>query len=431
MIDLRRIRILNKGKKQHGPILYLMSRDQRVHDNHALLYAQESAKEKNVPFGVLFCLKTTFLNATLRQYSFMLEGLQQLEKELNKFHIPFFLIPDNKQQLKKFLKKHHVSLIITDFSPLKYMEKRAKYFPKDIPHHEVDAHNIVPCWIASTKQEYSAFTFRKKITPLLQEFLTPFDTIKKQKKYWPSTKINWEKCFNLLKIDKTILPITWLKSSEKAAIQQLKKFDENNYSQKRNDPNANALSNLSPYIHFGQISAQKIALTIKDKAFLEELIVRRELADNYCFYNENYDNFNGAPHWAKKSLKKHIKDKREYLYSLKKLENAKTHDPLWNAAQKQMVITGKMHGYLRMYWAKKILQWTQTPTLAWQYALYLNDKYELDGRDPNGFVGIAWALFGLHDRPWQERKIFGLIRYMSFDGMKKKFNVNSFIERYK
>ena len=203
----------------------------------------------------------------------------------------------------------------------------------------------------------------------------------------------------------------------------------------RNNPNKDNLSNLSPYIHFGQISAQNIAIKINEMeqsegrdAFLEQLIVRRELAENFCYYNNDYDSFNGFHDWAKKTLNEHREDERDYIYSPSEFENAKTHDDLWNAAQYEMVDKGKMHGFMRMYWAKKILEWTPNPETALQIAIDLNDKYELDGRDPNGYTGIAWSIGGIHDRPWFERPIFGKVRYMNYNGCKRKFNVNNYIK---
>ena len=163
------------------------------------------------------------------------------------------------------------------------------------------------------------------------------------------------------------------------------------------------------------------------KTFLEQLIVRRELAENFCYYNNDYDSFNGFHAWAKKTLNEHRADEREFLYSPAEFENAETHDDLWNAAQYQMVEKGKMHGFMRMYWAKKILEWTPDPEVALQTAIDLNDKYELDGRDPNGYTGIAWSIGGIHDRPWFERPVFGKVRFMNYNGCKRKFNVNNYI----
>jgi deoxyribodipyrimidine photo-lyase len=209
------------------------------------------------------------------------------------------------------------------------------------------------------------------------------------------------------------------------------------YSAKRNDPTIDFQSGLSPYLHFGQISAQRIVLeTIKrslrsnpQESFFNEIIIWRELADNYCYYNADYDRVKGFPDWAQKTLDEHRNDFREYLYTAEEFENAKTHDDLWNAAQMEMVKTGKMHGYMRMYWAKKILEWTVSAEQALDFAIYLNDKYSLDGRDPNGYAGIAWSIGGVHDRPWFEREIFGKIRFMSYNGCKNKFNVAKYIEK--
>lgn len=197
------------------------------------------------------------------------------------------------------------------------------------------------------------------------------------------------------------------------------------------------MSNLSSYLHFGQISAQRVALEVQpfieyaesQKSFLEELIVRRELSDNFCFYNKYYDSFEGFPNWAKKTLNEHRNDKREFIYSLQQFEDAKTHDDLWNAAQIEMTTTGKMHGFMRMYWAKKILEWSASPEDALETAIYLNDKYELDGRDPNGYVGCAWSIGGVHDRAWAERPVFGKIRFMNYNGCKRKFDINSYIKK--
>ena len=208
------------------------------------------------------------------------------------------------------------------------------------------------------------------------------------------------------------------------------------YDEFRNDPTKDALSNLSPYFHFGHISPQRVALGIKNSSlpeqdknsFLEEMVVRRELSDNFCEYEPNYDYFEGFHDWAKKTLNEHRNDEREYLYPKEQFEHADTHDPLWNAAQNQMMNKGKMHGYMRMYWAKKILEWSPNPEEAMQVAIDLNDKYELDGRDPNGYAGIAWSIGGIHDRAWFERPVYGKIRYMNYNGCKSKFNVKRYIE---
>ena len=234
--------------------------------------------------------------------------------------------------------------------------------------------------------------------------------------------------------------VSWIIPGEQNALEALSSFLENRfdkYAEERNDPVRNAQSNLSPYLHFGQISAQRVAIEVKkycgnpesEEGFLEELIIRRELADNFCLYNPHYDSFAGFPDWVKDTLGKHKTDKREFIYTKEEFEKAQTHEDLWNAAQNEMIKTGKMHGYMRMYWAKKILEWTNTPQNALNVAIYLNDKYELDGRDPNGYTGCAWSIGGVHDRPWTERDIFGKIRYMNRNGAKRKFDIDSYIQK--
>ena len=209
------------------------------------------------------------------------------------------------------------------------------------------------------------------------------------------------------------------------------------YDTARNDPNAEGQSDLSPYLHFGQISAQRVALTVEaadapDEAkatFLEELIVRRGLSDNFCLYNPNYDNPKGFANWARLALSAHAGDTLEYLYNAAQFEAAETHDPLWNAAQLEMVVGGKMHGHMRMYWGKKILEWTPSVDAAMEIALHLNNKYELDGRDPNGYAGVAWCIGGVHDRAWPSHNVYGKIRYMNANGCRRKFDVDAYIQR--
>lgn len=446
MIDTRRIRTIKNIEYKEGPIIYWMSRDQRVKDNWALLYAQQLAKEKNQPFGVVFVLQPNFLEASLRQYDFMIKGLQEIEKDLLDLNIPFILLlGDVIEELPKYVDTEKIGLLISDFSPLQIKKRWNMAILKRIncPYYEVDSHNIIPCWEASPKLEFGAYTLRPKINKVLFEYLTEFPKVHLQKIEWTSKvyKINWNSVYSSLKINKSVLPVDWLIPGEKEALTSLKHFISHkliNYSKFRNDPTLDFQSNLSPYLHFGHISAQRVVLEINKinnsdesiKAFLDELIVRKELSDNFCFYNDNYDSVEGFQNWAKTSLNEHLNDPREYLYSIKQFENCETHDPLWNAAQLQMMKTGKMHGYMRMYWAKKILEWSSTPLEAIKTAIYLNDKYELDGRDPNGYAGIAWSIGGTHDRAWFDRHVYGKIRYMNYNGCKSKFDVIQYINTY-
>ncbi|MCX7965796.1 MAG: deoxyribodipyrimidine photo-lyase, partial [Syntrophorhabdaceae bacterium] len=376
-MDNRRIRLLKHGIRNNGPVAYWMSRDQRVRDNWALIFAQSLAIELRLPLCVVFCLMPQFLNATLRQYDFMLKGLYEVASGLMENNIPFFLVRGlPEKEIPQFIKTYNISTLVTDFDPLKIKREWKKRVSENIniTFFEVDTHNIVPCWFASNKQEYAAFTIRTKINRLMKDFLTEFPQPLKHPFPWGNNiqKIDWKSPMDELLCDRSIKPVSWIKPGEREAYRVMENFIKkglNLYHIKRNDPNFDGQSSLSPYLHFGQISAQRIALEIEKadisneakKVFLEELIIRRELSDNYCFYNENYDRFEGFPLWAKKTLNEHRKDKRPYVYSLKEFEEAKTHDPLWNAAQLEMVKKGKMHGYMRMYWAKKILEWSPSP----------------------------------------------------------------------
>jgi len=420
-----------------------MSRDQRVRDNWALIFAQNLAIQHSRRFEVVFCLAPEFLGAALRQYAFMLKGLVEVEKSLQKYGIAFHILTGNpEKKLPELLKKRQASFLINDFDPLRVKRKWAESVSKKIriPFYEIDTHNIVPCRHVTNKLEYGAYTIRPKINRMLPDFSTTFPRLKKQPPPARAdiSKNNPQTLLNLLDIDKAPGEVNWIKPGEHAARRALRKFINQRlrrYHLDRNDPNKDAQSNLSPYLHFGQLAAQRVAIEVRKadapeeakSAFLEELIVRRELSDNFCLHNENYDNFDGLTGWAKKTLDEHRKDKREYIYSLDDFENARTHDRLWNAAQTEMVATGKMHGYMRMYWAKKILEWTRSPESAMKTAIYLNDKYELDGRDPNGYAGIAWSIGGTHDRAWGRQKVFGKIRYMSYNGAKSKFDIDAYI----
>ncbi len=422
-----------------------MSRDQRLHDNWALLYSQQLALELKSPLAIVFNLVPEFLGATLRQYAFMLDGLMELVEGANKYNIAFHLtIGEPHDALVNHLGRVEPAAVVTDFSPLRINRAWKTKVTKRVaaPVYEVDAHNIVPTWIASDKQEYAAYTFRPKIHRLLPRFLTGFPRLKKHP--FPHTTnvapVDWKKASRSLKVDKDVKPVTNFTPGESAAEGVLTGFLKrklSGYAEQRNDPTADVQSQLSPYLHFGQISAQRVALEAQkydrdiksQEAFLEELIVRRELSDNFCYYNERYDAVEGFPEWARKSLYEHRTDPREHLYRLPTFEKAETHDTLWNAAQMEMVLTGKMHGYLRMYWAKKILEWTASSEEALEAAVYLNDRYQLDGRDPNGYTGVAWSIGGVHDRPWFERDIFGKVRYMSRGGCDRKFNTAEYIDR--
>jgi deoxyribodipyrimidine photo-lyase len=444
--DPRRIFVLKQADIQQGPVVYWMQRDQRVTDNWALLYAQEQALAMHQPLLVVFCLVPGFLGATNRQYDFMVKGLAVVAQKAAKLNIPFILLhglpPD---VLPRYVVENGIGMLITDFNPLHTtMDWREKLAGRiDIPLHEVDTHNILPCRYISEKQEYAAFTFRKKVERNLPEFLTGFPSLVRHPHFSDQEKIapvDWGLVMKSMKSHPGVSEVEWLLPGEHVASAALVDFLENrlgSYHTDRNFPDRKGQSDLSPYLHFGHLSAQRLALEVKrsaadvesKKAYLEELIVRRELADNFCLYNPNYDRFTGFQPWAKASLNIHRDDPREYCYSLQEFEEGRTHDPLWNAAQHEMISMGKMHGFMRMYWAKKILEWSPSPDEAIEIAIHMNDRYELDGRDPNGYAGIAWAIGGTHDRPWGERPVFGMIRYMNYRGCTRKFDVEKYISQ--
>lgn len=476
MVDPRRIYKLNDHPEKSGCVVCWMQRDQRTTDNWMLLFAQERALALQRPMVVLFCLSPGFLGAALRQYEFMLRGLEKVAKNLAACNIRFVLLHgEPSAQIPGFLEKTGAGLLVTDFNPLKVSVKWKQEVLKkiSIAFYEVDAHNILPCRYISDKPEYAAFTLRKKVEHSLQDFLTDIPQIKVHPDFnddlglcslyvtenqvnsgmiftlthhspdQPSqlySPIDWAGLLSTFSCNREVTAIDWILPGEKHAAEALRLFIDDrldHYETNRNLPEKKGQSDLSPYLHFGHLSAQRVALEVlhahkkpeSRAAFLEELIVRRELADNFCLYNQDYDKFDGFQRWARHTLNKHRNDHREFLYSVDQFEKAETHDNLWNAAQREMVCKGKMHGFMRMYWAKKILEWTTTPEEAVAIAIYLNDKYLLDGRDPNGYAGIAWAIGGTHDRPWGERNIFGMIRFMNYQGCKRKFDINSYIKQ--
>jgi len=441
VINPVRIKNLNQKPYTGGAVVYWMSRDQRVHENWALLAAQEKALQYRVPLVIVFNLVPEFLSAGAKHFHFMLHGLMQVERELTEKNINFHLLfGEPKKSIPGFIADEDIGMLFTDFDPLrlKTQWRQDVAAQLDIPMLVVDTHNIIPVWQASDKQEYAAYTIRPKIHKKLDAFLDAFPALKSHPFGKVERRVDWETVFSRLKLTpELLLPF---ESGEQAAKNVLHQFiDEKlqSYDEERNNPLKNALSNLSPYLHFGQISAQHVALQVQSAAvepqykesFLEELIVRRELSDNFCYYNPNYDTFEAFPNWSRQTLNDHQNDPRDYIYSYDEFENAETHDELWNAAQKQMCITGKMHGYMRMYWAKKILEWTPLPREALDIAIQLNDTYSLDGRDPNGYTGVAWSIGGVHDRAWFQRPIFGKVRFMSENGCRKKFDVDEYIRR--
>ena len=444
MIQEKRIKILNDKKVRDGKyVLYWMQAAQRSEYNHALEFAVRKANKLNLPVLAFFGITENFPGANLRHYFFMLEGLKKVRDAFEARGIQMVVRLQSPEAGIVELAKD-AALVIVDAGQLRIQRQWRAAAAKKVkcPLFEVETNLIVPVEEASDKENFSAGTFRPRITKQFNKYLVPLKHTKPRKDSLglkiKSVEIrNIEKIISKLNIDKSVSKVESFHGGTDEAKLYLRDFIKNKLNKfhiLRNDPCENCVSNMSPYLHFGQISPLYIALEVlktnspgKD-AFLEELIVRRELSHNFVYYNNKYDTFECLPEWARKTLDVHSKDTREYVYSKEEFENAKTHDSYWNAAQKEMVITGKMHGYMRMYWGKKILEWTENPQTGFKIALELNNKYELDSRDANGFAGVAWC-FGKHDRAWQESRVFGKIRYMNAAGLKRKFDPDAYVQK--
>jgi deoxyribodipyrimidine photo-lyase len=444
MIQPERIKTLNNKVPCDGKyVLYWMQAAQRTEYNHALEYAIHRANELKKPVLVSFSLTDHWPEANLRHYYFMLEGIKEVIRNLRSKGIQMVIHHESPDSSTIKLAKE-AALVVVDGGQLRIQREWRRNAAKKIacPLYEVETNLIVPVEQASSKENFSAGTFRPRITKNLDYYLAP---VKHKKPKLDSLNLQFatfniddiDRAVSKLNIDRGVGKVDSFHGGTKQAKRIFDDFFRNKldeFARFRNDPNENCVSNMSPYLHFGQISPLYIALKVLDScsggkdAYLEELIVRRELSHNFVFFNENYDSFNCLPPWAVRTLNFHRRDKREYAYSLEQFEKAETHDPYWNAAQKEMVITGKMHGYMRMYWGKKILEWSKNPRTGFKIALYLNNKYELDGRDPNAFAGVAWC-FGKHDRAWSERKVFGKIRYMNAAGLKRKFDIEAYVNK--
>ncbi len=443
MVEEERISVLNDKEPSEGDfVTYWMQSSQRAVFNPALEYAVNKGNELGLPVLVYFGLTDDFPEGNKRHHKFMLEGLKEVVKGLEDRDIQMVI-------KKEFPKEGAVkiadesSYLVTDRAYLRFLKDWRSYVSErvDCPFVQVEGDVVVPVETTSDKEEYAARTIRPKIQGKMDRFL------KKLKETEPKhSSLDFEfKKYEINDVDEAVNrsdpedvePVDLHIGGTSNALKRLNAFiDErlDHYPEWSSDPTKDGLSGLSPYLHFGQISPVQIALKVKSsgspgaKDFLEELVVRRELSMNFVNYNEDYDSLGCLPGWAYDTLKEHEDDEREYVYSKKEFQEARTHDPYWNAAQKEMLKTGKMHGYMRMYWGKKIIEWSDSPEKAFQIALYLNDKYELDGRDPNGYTGVAWC-FGKHDRAWKERDIFGKVRYMNAKGLKRKFDADDYVKQ--
>ena len=444
MIQPERVRPLNAGRLRRGDfVLYWMQAAQRAEDNHALEYAAAQANEQGRPLVAFFGLTPDFPGANARHYAFLLEGLKETEAALRGRGVRLVVRqgPTAKGAIRL---SRRASLVVTDDGPLRVERawRRRAAAAIGCPLVEVATSTVVPVEVASPKEEYSAATFRPKIYRHLERFLVPLREarLKKDSLGLRLDSLDLGDAARVLAglgLGPGPAPSPFFRGGASEAAKRLREFFGTGlarYALDRNDPALDSTSRLSPYLHFGQISPLTVALAVRrgprpgQAPFLEELIVRRELAFNFVHYNRDYDRFGGLPAWCRGTLLERAADARDHIYAPAELEAARTHDPYWNAAQTEMVLTGRMHGYMRMYWGKKILEWSASPERAFRTALALNDRYELDGRDPNGFAGVAWC-FGKHDRPWGRRPVFGSVRSMTSAGLRRKFDADAYVRR--
>jgi deoxyribodipyrimidine photo-lyase len=431
-------------------VVYWMQRAQRGRDNHALDVAIEAANALGLPLVVYFAGIANFPHANLRHYAFLNRGLADIEVDLTERNIAFVLRNAPQESHERLLADVRAAMVIGDENPMREPERWRQELAAriEVPFWTVDADVVVPSKLME-KAQYGAYTIRPRLYRLLPEFLVPFKNPKVEKEWkqprgFYADSVHEDMTRGWKELDRSVAPVEAWTGGTHAAMRRLKHFVDallENYERDRNRPEVDGTSMLSPYLHFGHIGPVTIALAVEAAVkknprlktsrdgFLNELIAWRELAVNFAKYTATYDTAECAEDWAKKTIAEHARDERERLHSLKQLEDGETYDELWNAAQTQMVRHGWMHNYLRMYWAKKILEWTPDVKTAVKWAIYLNDKYELDGRDPNGYAGIAWAMLGKFDRAWGERPVFGKIRYMSGASTGKKFDSKLYIEQ--
>jgi deoxyribodipyrimidine photo-lyase len=429
-------------------VVYWMQRAQRGGENAALDVAVEAGNALGKPVVVFFAPRP-FPPANLRHYAFLVQGIPDIAGAVEKRNVSLVVRRFPDDSLLKFCEEVRPTLVVGDENPIRqargWRETVAKKLK--IPLWTVDADVIVPSKLLE-KEQYAAFIIRPRLQAHLKQFLVASAN--------PKARVAWAKPRSMKvvaadldvaaltegwRIDRSVEPVALWKGGSREAHRRLKEFVRGRlptYIEDRNHPEREGTSRLSPYLHFGQISPVTVALAVEQAdvprpvkdAFLNQVITWRELSVNLVHFNPNYDNFECGEGWAQRTLAAHARDPRPVLYTERQLENAETHDPLWNAAQMQMVSTGWMHNYVRMYWGKKILEWTKSPAQAHQIAVNLNDKYQIDGRDPNGYAGIAWSIVGKFDRPWFERPIFGQVRYMSGASTGKKFDSKRYIAQH-
>jgi deoxyribodipyrimidine photo-lyase len=445
LIQRERVRPLNNEvERDRDFVLYWMQAAQRAEDNHALEYAIDRANARQKPLIVFFGLTESFPEANERHYAFMLEGLAETAWTLQKRGIQLVSrrIPPETGAIE-LARRSDLVVVDRGYLRIERAWRESVAGAIDCPLIQVETNAVVPLEQASPREEWAARTIRPKIKRQLAKYLVPLRARRMKKDSLGLAMDSFDvsdagRALGQLDIERSVICVSAYTGGTSEAKRRLADFIAkklSRYPEMRNDPNADAISHMSPYLHFGQISPLYIALEVvksRNEAadvYLEELIVRRELSLNFVQFNTDYDQFAGLPQWAQKTLEEHGKDRRQAIYSPAELEGARTGDPYWNAAQREMALTGKMHNYMRMYWGKRIIEWTAFPEEAFRLALYLNNRYEIDGRDPNSFAGVAWC-FGKHDRAWPSRPVFGKVRSMTASGLRRKFDADAYARKY-
>jgi deoxyribodipyrimidine photo-lyase len=451
-----RIRLLNdKPENTNGRyILYWMQMYKRATHNHALNFAVESANKRELPLVVYEGLKYYYPWANDRLHTFILEGVAEKQAEFAKLGIRYvFYLQRNEDDPKNTVAQiaREAALIVTDDFPCFIIPHHNRVISEraEIPVYAVDSNGIIPM-SKFEKEEYAAYTIRPKIKKMWAEYSKPFKDkkiliaapeLKVDCPETPKTEVTDKNIAGLVAqcdIDHTVKPSPAYRGGSRNAKARLKLFLEEifpKYEETRNEAAIDGTSRLSMYLHFGFISVHEILEAVgkikhapkeAKRVFLEELIVRRELSFNFTRFNPAYNSLECLPVWVQQTMREHIDDKRDFLYSLEELENCQTHDEIWNAAQRELAETGGMHNYVRMLWGKNVIAWTKSYEEAFAILEHLNNKYALDGRNPNSYAGILWC-FGKHDRPWFERPVFGKIRYMNSNGTARKIDAPKYI----
>ena len=444
-IDTRENILNDFNENKNGEyVIYWMQETQRIRYNYGLNKAIRIANEYNRPLIVIFNYIKNYPEAQKRHFKFMLEGLKEVEINLKKRNIKFIVFSgDLIENLKRIA--YNSVCIVMDKGYLRFQREQRRDLIKNIESKliEVESNVVVPVKVTSLKEEYSAKTIRNKILKHMEKYLKECEEEKYNlKRIYNALEIENVQDIQLLleeiNLDEKLENIYEFKGGEKEAHKKIKYFKENNLKDYLiKGPDKDVTSKISPYLHFGQISPLDIYFQIIEsehieerKKFIDELVVRRELAFNFVYYNDNYDKWDHITYkWAYETLEKHSSDSKEWQYDKKSLEEAKTHDMYWNKAQRELVQSGYMDGYMRMYWGKKILEWMKTPKEAYEVTIYLNNKYLYDGRDPNSYAGVAWC-YGKHDRAWPERKIFGKVRSMTSTGLEKKYKMEKYMKNF-